>query len=239
MHLSIYPSIYLSIYLSIYPSIYLSIFPSINHTYIIIYPSIILSFYPPVRSIHPSIYRSISPSIHPFIYRSNSPSCYPDIDVSIHLCGYASAYLCIYLSVYLSVCLSMYSSIYPSIHLSIYLSIYLFILPMKWFTYLSICLPEGKYARFPSKVDVGRSKPKQFCETSSKIEADSFKTKISCKTFQFWYKVAKRALRGAELTASYQCILPCCHLICLKYSACFEKRKPRHTKCRTYHAKSF
>ena len=49
-----------------------------------------------------------------------------------------------------------------------------------------------KYARLPSKVDVGRSKPKQFCETSSKIEADSFKTKISCETFQFLYKVAKR-----------------------------------------------
>ena len=42
---------------------------------------------------------------------------------------------------------------------------------------------------------------------------------------------------GAELTASYHCVLRFFHCICLKYCACHAKVMPGHTKCCTCHAK--
>ena len=69
-------------------------------------------------------------------------------------------------------------------------------------------------AILPQFLKLPTSKTKQFCETSFK----------------------NRKL-GAELTASYQCVLWFFRSICLKYCACHEKVRPDHTKCCACHAK--
>ena len=139
--------------------------------------------------------------------------------------------------------LSIYLSVYPSFCLSISIDSIYFLF-IKWFTYLSICLPEGKNMRgFLQKWTLAGPNRSNSARRPQKLKLTASKRKYLAKFFNFCIKLQNetilRDFRVAELTASYQCILPCCHLICLKYSACFEKRKPRHTKCRTCHAKSF
>ena len=83
------------------------------------------------------------------------------LSLCLCLCSYLSTHLPTDLSVCLSFCLSVFPSICLSVYLFIYLSIYLYL-------YFSFFLKGSNYARRLSKVEVGKSKTKQACNSSSK-----------------------------------------------------------------------
>ena len=83
------------------------------------------------------------------------------LSLCLCLCSYLSTHLPKDLSVCLSFCLSVFPSICLSVYLFIYLSIYLYL-------YFSFFLKGSNYARRLSKVEVGKSKTKQACNSSSK-----------------------------------------------------------------------
>ena len=191
--LSIYPfvhiSICLSICLSIYLSIFLSIYPSIClfiylFTYLCISLSISLSLY---LSTCLSVYPSICLSIHLSFYLSTWKETIPRdffqmcIDLSINQSTNQSINLSTCLFIYLALYLSIYQSIYSSFPSLFLLSISLFIclsicLSIRLSIHLSMCLSIGisprvnTYATLPSNIKIARSKRKQNCKTSSKIQ---------------------------------------------------------------------
>ena len=121
-------------------------------------------------------------------------------------------------------------------------------------------------ARLPSKMKLWRSKTKQFCETSFKIEALKLKNEAFVRDFlQNWsFEAQKRSfcarrpskmklwmsktkhfcetsfkndMSTRRLTSEFQYVLTIFTWTLQKYCACHEKVEPRHTKSCNYHAK--
>ena len=87
------------------------------------------------------------------------------------------------------------------------------------------------FARPPSKITLGSSKTKLFCETSFKNETWRSKTKLFCETS------FKNDMLTGHLTSEFQYVLAVFKWMLQKYCACHEKVEPRHTKSCNCHAK--
>ena len=185
---------------------------------------------------------------------------YLPIDLSIYLSIYVCMYVCMYVSLGLvCVCLSIYLSVCKLENLAILRDFFIFskltasetqhfcetssffeVDNIKNEASLRDLLifwswPHQKRsnsARPPHFSKLTTSQTKQFCETSSIFNLTTSKTKQFCETS------FKNGKLSAELTASYQCVLPFFQSTCRKYCACHEKVMPGHTKCCTCHAKS-
>ena len=174
-------------------------------------------------------------SMYLSIYLPTYLSIYVSIYLSIYLPTYLSIYLCFSLSLfhlitYLSISLSLSLSLSP-ICLSVCLSVCLFVC-------LSVCLQAWKRsysARLPQFLNLTTSKTQQCSETSSIFAFDNVKSKAILRDFliflnwqhqktkQFCETSFKNWKLSAELTASYQCVLPFFDSTCLNYCACREK----------------
>ena len=195
---------------------------------------------------------SLSLSFFLFLWLSTYLPIYRSIYLSIFLSMYVSLGLvCVCLSIYLSICkletMLFYetSSFFPS-----------------WQHQ-----KHSTSVRLPHFLKLTTSKTKQVCETSWFFEVDHIKNEAilrdllispswqhhkrsksarllqffnltTSKTKQFCETSFKNGKLSAELTASYQCVLPFFQSTCRKYCACHEKVMPGHTKCCTCHAKS-